>query len=114
GSFQAVKHKIADLAVGVDMAEAAALSALDAIDEPDAAQRAAAAKAYAGQAADRANVEALQLHGGIGFTWEYHLHFWLKRVMSLTAAYGTTTAHRRDLATDLLARVRGGRGLSDE
>ncbi|MEV0153759.1 acyl-CoA dehydrogenase [Micromonospora sp. NPDC050686] len=108
GSFQAVKHKIADVAVGVDMAEAAALSALDAIDNPDAAHRAAAAKAYAGQAADRANVEALQLHGGIGFTWEYHLHFWLKRVMSLTAAYGTTTAHRRSLATDLLARVPDG------
>ena len=114
GSFQAVKHKIADVAVGVDMAEAAALSALDAIDDPDAAHRAAAAKAYAGQAADRANVEALQLHGGIGFTWEYHLHFWLKRVMSLTAAYGTTTAHRRHLATDLLAQVGGRRGLSDE
>ncbi|MEV0326852.1 acyl-CoA dehydrogenase [Micromonospora echinospora] len=114
GSFQAVKHKIADVAVGVDMAEAAALSALDAIDDPDAAHRAAAAKAYAGQAADLANVQALQLHGGIGFTWEYHLHFWLKRVMSLTAAYGTTTAHRRDLATDLLAGVRGRRRPDDE
>lgn len=114
GSFQAVKHKIADVAVGVDMAEAAALSALDAIDDPDAERRAAAAKAYAGQAADRANVEALQLHGGIGFTWEYHLHVWLKRVMSLTAAYGTTTAHRRNLATELLARAPGRRELSDE
>ncbi|MGI5241986.1 acyl-CoA dehydrogenase family protein [Dactylosporangium sp. CA-139066] len=114
GSFQAVKHKIADVAVGVDMAEAAALSALDAIDDPDAAHRAAAAKAYAGQAADRANVEALQLHGGIGFTWEYHLHFWLKRVMSLSAAYGTTAAHRRDLATGLLARVHGREGTGHE
>ncbi|QYJ03619.1 acyl-CoA/acyl-ACP dehydrogenase [Nocardioides panacisoli] len=105
GSFQAVKHKIADVAVGVDMAEAAALGAFGAEDAHDRARRAASAKAYAGQAADRANVEALQLHGGIGFTWEHHLHVWLKRTMSLTAAHGTPAAHRRTLARDLLARI---------
>ncbi len=111
GSFQAVKHKVADLAVLVDMATAAALSAFDDASDPalvppaDAARRAAAAKAYAGDAAARANVDSLQLHGGIGFTWEYHLHIWLKRVMGLAASYGTTTALRRELARDLLARV---------
>lgn len=109
GSFQAVKHKAADLAVMVDMATAAALSAFDAVDDnpgdPDGPRRAAAAKAYAGDAAAKANVDALQLHGGIGFTWEYHLHIWLKRVMGLAATYGTTTALRRDLARELLARV---------
>ncbi|GAB3444521.1 acyl-CoA dehydrogenase family protein [Actinophytocola sediminis] len=105
GSFQAVKHKAADLAVMVDMATAAALSAFDAVDDQDGPRRAAAAKAYAGDAAARANVDALQLHGGIGFTWEYHLHIWLKRVMGLAACYGTTTALRRDLARELLARV---------
>lgn len=105
GSFQAVKHKIADVAVGVDMAESAAASALGDLTQDDAAHRAAVAKAYAGQAADRANVEALQLHGGTGFTWEYHLHFWLKRVMSLSAAYGTTTTHRRALAKGLLTHM---------
>ncbi|MCR1781351.1 acyl-CoA/acyl-ACP dehydrogenase [Nocardioides carbamazepini] len=109
GSFQAVKHKAADLAVMVDMATAAALSAFDAVDEPDGPRRAAAAKAYAGDAAARANVDALQLHGGIGFTWEYHLHIWLKRAMGLAASYGTTTALRRDLARELLARVAGER-----
>lgn len=105
GSFQAVKHKAADLAVMVDMATAAALSAFDAVDDPDGPRRAAAAKAYAGDAAAKANVDALQLHGGIGFTWEYHLHIWLKRVMGLAASYGTTTALRRDLARELVARV---------
>lgn len=105
GSFQAVKHKIADVAVGVDMAEAAAASALGDLDQEGAARRAAVAKAYAGQAAEHANVEALQLHGGTGFTWEYHLHFWLKRVMSLSAAYGTTTTHRRALAQSLLTHM---------
>ncbi|QWF22789.1 acyl-CoA dehydrogenase family protein [Nocardioides sp. LMS-CY] len=105
GSFQAVKHKAADMAVMVDMATAAALSAFDAVDEPDAFRRAAAAKAYAGDAAHLANVEALQLHGGIGFTWEYHLHIWLKRVMGLAASYGTTATLRRTLARELLASV---------
>ncbi len=108
GSFQAVKHKIADVAVMADMATSAALSALDDSDEPGALRRAAAAKAYAGDAAQLANVQALQLHGGIGFTWEYHLHVWLKRVMSLSAAYGTTRALRRALAQELLAGLGAG------
>lgn len=103
GSFQAVKHKIADVAVRVDMATSAALSAFDDVDGPDAVRRAAAAKAYAGEAAHGANVQSLQLHGGIGFTWEYELQIWLKRVMSLSAAYGTTRQLRRGLALQLLA-----------
>jgi alkylation response protein AidB-like acyl-CoA dehydrogenase len=110
GSFQAIKHAVADMAVMADMATAAALGAFDAVataDPDDAWRRARAAKAYAGSAADLANVSSLQLHGGIGFTWEYHLHLWLKRVMSLAASYGTTTALRRDLARELLAARRG-------
>lgn len=113
GSFQAVKHAAADMAVMVDMATSAALSAFDAVDDgdlDDARRRAWAAKAYAGDAAELANVSSLQLHGGIGFTWEYHLHLWLKRVMGLAASYGTTTALRRDLARELLARTRAERG----
>jgi len=105
GSFQAVKHAIATMAVMVDMATSAAIGAFDAAGDPDAYSRARAAKAYAGDAADLANVEALQLHGGIGFTWEYHLHLWLKRVMSLASTYGTTGALRRELARELLTRV---------
>lgn len=105
GSFQAVKHKVADVAVMVDLAESAALSALDRVAEPDALRRAAAAKAYGGDAAHLANLHALQLHGGIGFTWEYELQIWLKRVMSLSADYGTTRALRRRLARELLASL---------
>lgn len=111
GSFQGVKHKVADIAVMVDMATAAALSAFDAVDEDGARRRAWAAKAYAGEAAELANVDALQLHGGIGFTWEYHLHVWLKRAMGLAASYGTSTALRRELARELVGRVAAeGRG----
>ncbi|MFC5750979.1 acyl-CoA dehydrogenase family protein [Actinomadura rugatobispora] len=105
GSFQAVKHKLADIAVRADMAVTGALDAVAASGAPDAARRAAVAKAYAGDAAERANDEALQLHGGIGFTWEHHLHFWLKRALSLGAAYGSTTEHRRRLARELLESV---------
>ncbi|WP_185996677.1 acyl-CoA dehydrogenase family protein [Nocardioides campestrisoli] len=116
GSFQGVKHKVANVAVKVDMAEAAALSAFEVADQAgvagltsgDVDRRARSAKAYAGEAAELANVEALQLHGGIGFTWEYQLHIWLKRAMSLTASHGTPVEHRRVLAAELLAQVRTG------
>ncbi|GAA1942236.1 acyl-CoA dehydrogenase family protein [Nocardioides hwasunensis] len=113
GSFQAVKHAAADMAVMSEMTTSAALGALDAVEvstPEDARRRAWAAKAYAGDAAARANVSALQLHGGIGFTWEYHLHLWLKRVMSLAASYGTTSALRRELARELVDRQRERRG----
>jgi alkylation response protein AidB-like acyl-CoA dehydrogenase len=56
------------------------------------------AKIAANDAAHRANVEALQLHGGIGFTWEHDLHFWLKRGLALEAACGASADHRRGLA----------------
>lgn len=105
GSFQGVKHKLASVAVKVDMASAASASAFEsAVDDVDGS-RAATAKAYSGEAGELANVESLQLHGGIGFTWEYPLHMWMKRAMSLGQAYGTMTTHRRDLARRLLAQV---------
>lgn len=105
GSFQGVKHKLASVAVKVEMASAASVSAFEHVDDDLDGARAAAAKAYAGEAGELANVESLQLHGGIGFTWEYPLHVWMKRAMSLGQAYGTTTTHRRDLASSLLARA---------
>ncbi|GAA1019472.1 acyl-CoA dehydrogenase [Acrocarpospora pleiomorpha] len=104
GSFQAVKHKLADVATAVDLSQAAAFAAFRDTAAPDAAIRAAVAKAYAGEAAKPADVAALQLHGGIGFTLEYGLQFWLKRSMSVSAMYGTVREHRRALAERLLAR----------
>src|SRR5437588_338092 len=56
------------------------------------------AKVAANGAAHLANVEALQLHGGIGFTWEHDLHFWLKRGLALEAFCGASADHRRALA----------------
>jgi alkylation response protein AidB-like acyl-CoA dehydrogenase len=106
GSFQAVKHKLASVAVSVDMALAASSSAFETVVDDIDGVRASAAKAYAGQAGEQANVESLQLHGGIGFTWEYQLHLWMKRAMSLGTAYGTMTVHRRELARRAVEQAR--------
>lgn len=107
GSFQGVKHKLASVAVKADMAEAAAFAAFEGLQEATDSTAARVAASYVGDAAELANVESLQLHGGIGFTWEYGLHLWMKRAMSLGVAHGTPTEHRRWLARQLLASTSG-------
>jgi len=103
GSFQAVKHKLADMALVVETAKAAAWYAALAIAEgrPDRSEAASIAKVAATEAEILTNREALQVHGGIGFTWEHDLHLWLKRGKALEAAYGTPTQHRALLAERL-------------
>jgi alkylation response protein AidB-like acyl-CoA dehydrogenase len=64
----------------------------------DASIHVSVAKAYAGDAGRRANYESLQVHGGIGFTWEHDLHLWLKRGRALEAQYGDSDWHRRRIA----------------
>ncbi|MER5998330.1 acyl-CoA dehydrogenase family protein [Nonomuraea angiospora] len=111
GSFQAVKHQLADAAVAVEFAaplvHRAALSVDRAAESADRAGGAAdrdvsAAKAAAGEAAVLAARVALQVHGAIGYTEELDLRFWLARAWSLSAAYGTTAAHRERVRTALL------------
>ena len=103
GSFQAVKHKLADAHVLVESARAATWYAAYALASagPDAALSASVAKSYASDAAAAANRAALQAHGGIGFTWEHDLHLWLKRGKALEQAYGSASEHRRRIATSL-------------
>ena len=100
GGFQAVQHKLAEVYLLVESSRSAAYYAAYALatGEPDASVAASVAKAYAGDAERRANREALQLHGGIGFTWEHDLHLWLKRGTALEAAWGDADAHRRRIA----------------
>jgi alkylation response protein AidB-like acyl-CoA dehydrogenase len=100
GSFQAVQHKLAETFLMVESAKAAVYYAAYALakDLPDAAVHVSVAKAYAGDAERKANYESLQLHGGIGFTWEHDLHLWLKRGRALEAAYGDSDWHRRRIA----------------
>ena len=100
GSFQAVQHKLAETLLLVESARAAVYYAAWALanDTPDASVAASVAKAYASDAERRANAEALQLHGGIGFTWEHDLHLWLKRGKALELQYGDADRHRRRIA----------------
>ncbi|MER6012517.1 acyl-CoA dehydrogenase family protein [Streptomyces bluensis] len=100
GGFQALKHRLAQLWLELVSLRAAARNAADALatgsDDTDVAV--AVAQAYAAPVAVHAAEEALQLHGGIGMTWEHPLHLYLKRAKADAIAYGTAGGHRAALA----------------
>jgi alkylation response protein AidB-like acyl-CoA dehydrogenase len=99
GGFQALKHRLAQLWLEVASLRAAARSAADALatgEDVDVAVT--VAQAYAAPVAVHAAEEALQLHGGIGMTWEHPAHLYLKRAKADSIAYGTAGAHREALA----------------
>jgi alkylation response protein AidB-like acyl-CoA dehydrogenase len=100
GSFQAVKHRLADLWVAVIQARAAAryAAACLADGDPDTAVAVALAKATCSDVALKAAQETVQLHGGIGFTWEHPAHLYLKRAKADSIGLGTADAHRAALA----------------
>ena len=100
GSFQALKHRLADVWVAVTQARAAAryAAACLAAGDPDTPVAVALAKAACGEAAVLAAQECVQLHGGIGFTWEHPAHLLLKRAKSGSLALGTPDRHRAALA----------------
>jgi alkylation response protein AidB-like acyl-CoA dehydrogenase len=100
GSFQAIKHRLADLWVAVIQARAAARYAAYclAAGDPDAPVAVALAKATCSDVALKAAQETVQLHGGIGFTWEHPAHLYLKRAKADSLALGTADVHRGSLA----------------
>jgi alkylation response protein AidB-like acyl-CoA dehydrogenase len=104
GSYQAVSHACAEMFLQTEGARSVTYWAAWALDhEPEAAEAAAySAKAYASDAAVRATRRALQLHGGIGFTWEHDLHLFLKRAEAGAHAFGDARWHREQLAGLLL------------
>jgi alkylation response protein AidB-like acyl-CoA dehydrogenase len=101
GGFQALKHRLADLFVEVESALAAARYAAAALaaGDPDADVAASVAQAFCSDAAVHAAEEAIQLHGGIGMTWEHPAHLYLKRAKADQIALGTAGLHRGRLAT---------------
>ncbi|GGO65438.1 acyl-CoA dehydrogenase family protein [Nonomuraea cavernae] len=101
GSFQAIKHRLADLWLDVVRARAAARGAV----AEGSAVSVAVAQAWNGDVAVRIAEEALQLHGGIGMTWEHPVHLYLKRAKAAEIALGTPGDHREALAS--LAGVPG-------
>lgn len=105
GSFQAVKHHLADAAVHVQMAAPAVWAAawqMDRATNPaELTLSVSNAKALASDAASLAARKALQCHGAMGYTAEYPLHMWIKRVWCLSAAYGSAGWHRTRVAACL-------------
>ena len=104
GSFQAVKHLLADMLVRTEVARAAVYAAGVTIDDPsvgDPVRAVSAAKVTAGEAAVRNGKAAVQVHGGMGFTWEVDVHLYLKRAWVLDTNFGTPE-HHSQLLTELL------------
>ena len=101
GSFQALKHRLADLWVDVTQARAAAryAAACAATGDDDLDVAASLAQAFCSPVAVKAAEECVQLHGGIGFTWEHPAHLYLKRAKSSSLAFGTADRHRSALGT---------------
>ncbi|MER6225747.1 acyl-CoA dehydrogenase family protein [Streptomyces sp. 900105755] len=98
GGFQAIKHRLAQVWLEVVNLRAAARGAADALASgEDADVAVAVAQAYAAPVAVRAAEEALQLHAGIGMTWEHPIHLYLKRAKADSIAFGTAGAHREAL-----------------
>jgi alkylation response protein AidB-like acyl-CoA dehydrogenase len=104
GSFQAVKHQLADALVAVELARPCVYRAAHAVAhrEADRAVFAAMAKARASDAAVRVARTALQCHGAIGYSFEYDLHLWMKRAWTLAAAWGDAAWHRTRIAAAVL------------
>jgi alkylation response protein AidB-like acyl-CoA dehydrogenase len=101
GSFQAIKHRCADMLVEVEFAKSAAYHAgfTAAEGEPDALLTAASlAKSYCSEAYFHAAAETIQIHGGMGFTWEHPAHLYFKRAKSSALLFGDAVYHREQLA----------------
>ena len=103
GSFQAVKHRCADMLLQVESARSAAYYAGWAAGAPgaDAGRAAALAQAYCSDALFFCAAECIQLHGGIGFTWEHDAHLFFKRAQSAKTLLGSPTEHRERVALEL-------------
>src|SRR5229473_5151732 len=95
-SFQSMKHKAADMLVDVELAKSAAYYAAAALDEGDDDMPAIAslAKACAAEAYLQTAIHAVQMHGGIGFTWDNDTHLWFKRAKSSEILFGDANQHR--------------------
>jgi alkylation response protein AidB-like acyl-CoA dehydrogenase len=113
GSFQAVKHRCADMLVDVEGMRSAAYWAAWCIgaQHEDASIAASTAKIWCSDASKRVIASALQVHGGIGFTWEHDLHLFLKRAQLDQVTFGDAAFHRQRLAALLRPRVEDGRSV---
>ncbi len=107
GMFQAIKHACSEMLLEVENAHAATYYAAWAYDaaSPDALLAASAAKAYVGDASRKVCGSSIQVHGGIGFTWEFDLHLYFKRAKHFEPLYGDADFHRERALQLMLART---------
>jgi len=114
GSFQAVKHMLADALVDVEGMRSTVYYAAwcTAAGDPEHALAASMAKAWCSDASRRVMGTGLQVHGGIGFTWEHDMHLYVKRAQLDQVSYGDASFHRDRIATILRTRLESGEGLS--
>ena len=105
GSFQAVKHQLADVYVAIAFAAPVVHRAAWSVAHrlPSQARDASHAKLAATAAAERAARTALQVHAGIGYTYEHELHMWMKRTWTLASQWGDPSFHRRRVTAAVLA-----------
>jgi alkylation response protein AidB-like acyl-CoA dehydrogenase len=114
GSFQAVKHMLADALVDVEGMRSTAYYAAwcTAADDPERSLAASMAKAWCSDASRRVMGTGLQVHGGIGFTWEHDMHLYVKRAQLDQVSYGDASFHRDRIAAILRTRLESGQALS--
>jgi alkylation response protein AidB-like acyl-CoA dehydrogenase len=103
GSFQAIKHKFADMLVALERARSTGyFAALTLAEDDERRSRATSvAKVAAGDCQRLLGKEGIQIHGGIGYTWEHDMHLYVKRIKSGEQLFGTSTTHRARLASSL-------------
>jgi alkylation response protein AidB-like acyl-CoA dehydrogenase len=96
GSFQALKHELADSAVDLETCKAGGTAVARAVDAhaPDASEVASIVAAYIAERSDELAQVALQVHGGIGYTWEHDLHLFMRRIRSNASLFGEAAWHR--------------------
>jgi alkylation response protein AidB-like acyl-CoA dehydrogenase len=100
GSFQAIKHKCADMLLLVESARSASYYAgwAVAVRDPEVPVLASLARAYCSDAYFRCAAESVQIHGGVGFTWEYDVHLHFKRARASALLLGDAVHHREQVA----------------
>ena len=110
GAFQSIKHRCADMAVAVEAGRSAAYYAFwtAAENDPDRSRAASMAKAYCGEVARDVCNETVQIHGGMGFTWELGLHRFLRRAKVLEHGFGNHVWHYERIMAETLAAQAAG------
>ncbi len=107
GSFQAIKHRCADMLVAVEGARSAAMHAAEVADAPDSSELPIAAsvtKMACSEALLQAALDSMRVHGGIGFTWEHDAHLYVRRAKASQLMFGTPDMHAQRLANLITAR----------